>query len=277
MRVNILGPGRVGRALALAHQKYGHETTLVGRRSGAWQRWARKAGIKTSLQMPGPNSTDVLLLTVRDSEVSALVIQLAKVPTQLFAHVSGSHGLDVFPSSTDVPCAVLHPVLSFASPEASVEDLAQACVSVEFTKSDDAWKVVLSAWGAVPLLLPTGFCRTRYHAALCLASNHVTGALGQAGELLQEAGLSKEDSQPLLASLAHQTVQNFFHEGSADSLTGPLIRGDVSTLQAHLNALPKKKANAYRQQLKALLLFAISTKRLTPGKIKKIRQLLEDA
>lgn len=277
MKVMILGPGRVGCTLALAHQKYGDETTLVGRRPGTWQRWARSAGMKTSLRIPTPKSTDVLLITVGDSDVSTLATQLSQVPTQLLVHVSGSLGLDVFPSSAEVPCAVLHPILSFGSPEGSVEDLTQACVSVAFTRSDHTWKSVLRAWGSAPLLLPAGLHRARYHAALCLASNHVTGALGQAESFLQEAGFSQEDTPPLLASLAHQTVQKFFQDGAANSLTGPLIRGDVPTLQAHLDALPKKKAEAYRQQLKALLPFAISTKRLTAGKIREIRQLLEDS
>jgi predicted short-subunit dehydrogenase-like oxidoreductase (DUF2520 family) len=84
--------------------------------------------------------------------------------------------------------------------------------------------------------------RATYHAAACVASNHVVALLGQAERLAAECGVPFE----ALARLARSSVDNAFALGPRAALTGPVARGDWSTIAAHLDALAPEERSAYR-------------------------------
>jgi predicted short-subunit dehydrogenase-like oxidoreductase (DUF2520 family) len=76
--------------------------------------------------------------------------------------------------------------------------------------------------------------RVRYHAALSLASNAAAAAVAVARDLLLSARVP--DPVRVLAPLVESSVANVLRDGAA-ALTGPVVRGDVDTVAAHLDAL----------------------------------------
>ena len=72
--------------------------------------------------------------------------------------------------------------------------------------------------------------RASYHAAASIASNFVVTLLAAAEELTATVGLSGNDSRALLAPLVRSTVENWATHGPAVALTGPIARGDVTTV-----------------------------------------------
>jgi predicted short-subunit dehydrogenase-like oxidoreductase (DUF2520 family) len=79
----------------------------------------------------------------------------------------------------------------------------------------------------------------RYHAAACIASNHLVALLDQVSRV---APIPLEAFLPLVGA----TVENVATMGPAAALTGPVARGDVETVRRHLDALSGADRDAYR-------------------------------
>jgi predicted short-subunit dehydrogenase-like oxidoreductase (DUF2520 family) len=84
--------------------------------------------------------------------------------------------------------------------------------------------------------------RVRYHAAACVASNHLVALLGQVQRLADHTGVPFEAFLPLVRG----TVDNVDELGPNAALTGPVARGDFDTVARHLDALPDEERDAYR-------------------------------
>ena len=83
--------------------------------------------------------------------------------------------------------------------------------------------------------------RARYHAAACLASNHLVALLGQVERVAALAGVGLD----VYLDLVRATVDNVAALGPAAALTGPAARGDEATLARHRAALPDEERPAY--------------------------------
>jgi predicted short-subunit dehydrogenase-like oxidoreductase (DUF2520 family) len=83
--------------------------------------------------------------------------------------------------------------------------------------------------------------RAAYHAAACIASNHLVALLGQAERVAATAGV------PLDAylDLVRATVENVAALGPRRALTGPAARGDLATLDRHRAVLDPSELPAY--------------------------------
>ena len=83
-----------------------------------------------------------------------------------------------------------------------------------------------------------------------------------------------------MLSLAQSALQRMAESGPAEALTGPAVRGELPTLQAHLAALEahpqegQRDAARYRSALSALLEEAQRGGRLSSAQIEELRQQL---
>jgi len=100
---------------------------------------------------------------------------------------------------------------------------------------DDLHQIVLDLNGHAIVLKPGD--KTLYHAALVLASNYSVTLYSLAQNMLRHVGATSSASQKLLDSLLTGMLNNLRTRSPAEALTGPLVRGDVQTVQAHLQAL----------------------------------------
>jgi len=73
--------------------------------------------------------------------------------------------------------------------------------------------------------------RTLYHSGLAHGANHLVTLVSQAMELLAAAG--SDDPAGTLRPLLTAALDNALEHGDA-ALTGPIVRGDVNTVRAHL-------------------------------------------
>ena len=81
--------------------------------------------------------------------------------------------------------------------------------------------------------------RTLYHAGLAHGANHLVTLVTQAMELLGAAGA--DDPAATLRPLLTAALDNALAEGDA-ALTGPIVRGDVNTVRAHLAEIARHRA-----------------------------------
>jgi predicted short-subunit dehydrogenase-like oxidoreductase (DUF2520 family) len=83
--------------------------------------------------------------------------------------------------------------------------------------------------------------RAAYHAAACIASNHLVALLAQAERVAAGAGVPLE----AYLDLVRATVDNVARLGPRAALTGPAARGDWETIERHRAALGASELAAY--------------------------------
>ena len=115
-----------------------------------------------------------------------------------------------------------------------------------------------------------------YHAGAVLASNYVVALADMAQRLLVTAGVPQEQALPALIPLLSSVVQNLAQVGLPGALTGPVERGDVSSVEQHLRTLEARAPELlelYRLMGRDVLRLAREKSNLEPDVVKRIEAL----
>jgi len=278
-QVLVVGPGRVGRCLALVHQRAGAQVFVLGRQQGLWMDWARAHAMEPLLEChAAPRENILVLLTVPDRELPT-VLQLCQKHLRgadnVLIHCSGVSGAELFqesPSSQTL-CAAMHPLMAFSGhPEADAVALAGSTVTVAtLSHAPHIFADVIACWGARALILAPDVERAQYHLGLSLLSNHVTALCGWATDLLQPA--LGEETAAVVREMATRAVLASVELGAGAALTGPVVRGDTATIQAHLQILSAAEASRYRGALTSVIDLACASGRLSEEAAGPLRAL----
>ena len=154
-------------------------------------------------------------------------------------HTSGALGAEVLAPAmaAGTQIGAFHPLVAFADTERAVEALHGATIAIE---GDDQLASMLAgmaeALGGVPVRLAPG-SKAAYHAAAVLAAGGFVALLDAIAELGRVAGLDEAGSLAIYGPLIEGTLGNARALGIRAALTGPMTRGDVGTLEAHLETL----------------------------------------
>lgn len=258
LSVGVVSAGRVGTALGQALERVGHVVFGCAAVSDASRdRAARRLPDAAVLDVSEvARRSELLVLAVPDQELASIVRGLADTgavsPGTLVMHTSGANGIGVLAPLTGrgvVPMAV-HPAMTFAGGDEDTDRLATACFGI--TAADDIGYAIAQALvleiGGEPVRVRED-ARTLYHAALAHGSNHLVTVVVDAVEALREAlahqellGQALVEDSPngvperVLAPLLSAALDNALRRGQS-ALTGPVARGDISTVSRHLDAL----------------------------------------
>ena len=208
LRVGIVGPGRVGTALARALRDAGIE---VDGPVGRGERPAR---------------CDAIVLCVPDAEIAAAA-EVVTAAAPFVGHTSGATPLSALAHS-GVPGFGLHPLQSFAHPGVRFEGAGAAVAGT--TPEALAFATSLAErLGMRPFEIDDDG-RAAYHAAASVASNFLVTLQAAAEAIAAGAGLDRDDARELFMPLVRQTVENVAEMGPERALTGPVARGDEATV-----------------------------------------------
>jgi predicted short-subunit dehydrogenase-like oxidoreductase (DUF2520 family) len=209
MNIVLVGPGRAGHALYDRAIAFGHAARLVRDPADA-------AG------------ADVVLLTVPDRAIAEVAEALPA--TQWVGHVSGATPLAALgPSPRRF---VLHPAMSMERDGGAAQlDGVSAFTTGADEEAAGFAAGLAEALGlrAVPL---DEAVRPLPHVACVFASNYLVTLLATACRILDV-----DDAPRILAPLARRALDNAIAQGAEMRPTGPVARGDASTIAAHLTAL----------------------------------------
>lgn len=239
LRVGVVGAGRVGAVLAAALRAAGHEIVATAGESDASR--SRIAALLPEVPVLKPTAVaracDLLLLTVPDDMLANVVTTLsdagAIAPGQYVVHTSGRHGLAVLAPAAGVGARVvaMHPAMTFTGTAVDLDRLPGTVFGLTADEAERPLAERLVAdLGGKPMWVPEQM-RTLYHAGLAHGANHLVTLVSQAMELLAAAGA--DDPAGTLRPLLTAALDNALEQGDA-ALTGPIVRGDVNTVRAHL-------------------------------------------
>ncbi|MEN9657930.1 MAG: hypothetical protein RL571_1395 [Pseudomonadota bacterium] len=244
--LNIIGPGRLGKSLARLAQQSGR--FQIG---GVYARSAHHiaeaiafigAGEFCSAldQLP---AADLYLIAVPDGAIADLAIELAACHIVKAGNVV-FHGSGVSESALLAPLqdagaylASLHPAFSFADPALAVASFnAIPCALEGDLLACDILHDFVLALGGKPFTLAKGG-KVAYHASLTMAANYLVTLADLSLKTAQLAGIEDDIAQCLILNLMQQTLSNIKVLGPAAALTGPITRGDETTIEKHLAVL----------------------------------------
>ncbi|GAA5144748.1 hypothetical protein GCM10023340_12920 [Nocardioides marinquilinus] len=284
-RIGVIGAGRVGAVLARALRDAGHEIVAVAGESDASRSRieALLPGVRVAKPSAVARAADLLLLTVPDDMLGNVVQVLADSGAlregQVVAHTSGRHGLAVLAPAIALgarPIA-LHPAMTFTGTAVDLERLS-GCVfglTAEPEERELAASLVADVGGRTAWVPETR--RALYHAGLAHGANHLVTLVAEAMELLAASGA--DDPAATLRPLLTAALDNALEHGDA-ALTGPIVRGDVGTVRAHLANLAEQAPTtlpSYLALARATLSRAVIDGRLLPIRAHAIRQVLDAA
>jgi 2-amino-4-hydroxy-6-hydroxymethyldihydropteridine diphosphokinase len=175
---------------------------------------------------------DLLVIATPDAVVAEVAAEVTPAPGAVVAHLAGSLGLDVLEPHQHR--ASLHPLVSIPRPDIGARRLPMAPGS--------PWRPAAPApSGSSPRSsTSTGRCvevadehRAAYHAAACIASNHLVALLAQVERVAATAGV------PLAAylDLVRGTVDNVEAMGTRAGRSPDRRHGATSHHRPHLGAL----------------------------------------
>jgi predicted short-subunit dehydrogenase-like oxidoreductase (DUF2520 family) len=271
--IYIIGAGNVGLGLALA---LGKATLFV--RTSARARAMRhlwRGPIEVGQFGEALARAAVVLVAVTDAavpEVGAALGRATLLGGAVVAHTAGAlpaSALGILPGAL---VAGLHPLVACPDPRRAAKNLRGAAFGVEGTPTARrALARVIGALGGRAISV-TGD-KARYHAALVLASNLVVALLHLARREGAAAGMTDLEA---LDALAKGALEQAAELGPQRALTGPLVRGDVATVLAHLEHLGHAALPAYRA-LSRVALDLAKERGLDPDTAARLTSLLGEA
>ena len=92
-----------------------------------------------------------------------------------------------------------------------------------------------------------------YHAAAVTSSNLVLGLIKDGINYLVKCGFSEKSAMEALYPLISFNISNVKDKGITNSLTGPIERGDLSTVKEHLSVIDSSNVESYKMLSKKIL------------------------
>jgi len=278
-RIAIVGPGRIGTALAVELTRAGYTITEIvsGERSASRKKARTLAKLvharATTLDNPQLDA-GLIWFCVPDREIASAARALSgstQWRTKIAFHSSGalaSDELDVLRRG-GAAVASVHPLMTFVS--GSVPSLADVPFALEGNRA----AVRLACQIARSLKAPAFTIRKQdkaaYHAWGAFTSPLLVAALVTLEKVARAAGLTAADARKKMLPIVKQTMKNYDQFGPAGAFSGPLVRGDVATVRQHLRVLKSVPGarDVYRALARAAILY------LLVGQRRKLQRILK--
>ena len=198
--IRIIGSGRVGSAVAARLRERGFELS--------------------------EDEADLVLLCVPDRAIPEVAATVPEGPW--IGHTSGATPLSALgPHERRFG---LHPLQSFTRARGPEQlDGAYAAVTGESDEARDVGSWLAHQLELEPFSLDDSE-RVLYHAGAVVAASYLVTLHQAAADLVQAAGAPPEALLPLM----RRVIENDFE------LTGPAVRGDWETVEAHLEAIRER-------------------------------------
>jgi len=275
----LVGAGSLALALAPALHQAGYRITeIVSRDQPPSRRRARRLAetvgarpvTMATAQFPSP----LIWLCVSDSAIAACARDLAgrtEWTGKIALHSSGALSADALEPlrRRGASVASLHPMMSFIPrSRPSLKGIGFAVEGAPRATAA-ASRIARDLGGTVFRIRRAD--KVLYHAWAAFASPLLVTLLSVGETVAGKAGIKPAAAKRIIQPIVRRTIDNYFAHGAAAAFSGPLVRGDLDTVRAHLRQLgriPQAK-EVYR------LLARTALETLPVGKRKEVAALLK--
>lgn len=284
MNIAIIGAGKVGTALAFAFRKAGFSLVAVASRRqeslDTAMRYIGTGPVYTLDDSIAAKMADVIGVATQDREIAHVADFLCRKGNRwdgkIFFHTSGAHA-----SSELSPLdraggflGSLHPLGTFPDIDAGIAALPETYIFIE---GDDRALPVLKLLGgavgveSVPI---EGAHKVLYHLSAVFVCNLLAALFFSGEAIMEKIDIGLKPFLPIIKS----TLRNIESKGPLLALTGPVVRGDRDTVDAHLRAIRGMGLHERVYRDLSLVALEMATERgtLTEEQRAALRRLLED-
>ena len=229
--------------------------------------------------------SNILFITTPDDMISIIDRELSKfdLNNKSICHTSGSLKSNVLCNAKHSGALTysIHPIFAFSNKNTNLKELENIYFSIE---GDDLDNLSLnnninenfksyaenSSFGNyklkenntnfneenimvinfIKILGNKFFIRSKetssiYHLANVFVSNLILSLLDIGTSYLKRLGLNEEEALNAIKPLVQGNIDSIIKKGFVNSLTGPVLRGDITTIDKHISVLEKKDKELY--------------------------------
>ena len=195
-------------------------------------------------------ASDAIIFSTPDGAIKNVWDSIDKdyLQGKIIGHLSGSLSSDVFSGIEDYGAYAIsiHPLFAFSDKESAYQQLNDVCFTLEGDSyAVSKWQCVLEKLGNASVEISKEV-KPAYHAAASIVSNHVISVLHAGYKTLEMCGFSEAEARRFTSNLIRYNVEHVITDGCVDALTGPIERGDVGTVEKHLDVIDESFAGLYR-------------------------------
>ena len=281
-QIGFIGAGSVGGSLAISLSNHNYSIVATSSRTfNSAQKLARRimGCISYETHEEVARVSDVVFITTPDDVIESVVSKISWHPNQSVVHCSGVASLDVLKHATNQGALAgsFHPLQAFSSIDSSAKSIDGITFGIEGTTEIKAFlKNMAIHIGGNPIFL-TSKNKPLYHLSGVMMGNLLTVLGAVSGQLWENIGLTRAEGVKALTPIMKQVSINLESLGVPQAFAGPYVRGDIGTIQKHLETLQIQEPGVlplYCELALAGLPFAIEKGTLSQDRAETIRQML---
>jgi len=282
LKIGFIGAGTTGTALAVRlSQKKCPVVAVSSRTLSSAQKLARlvpNCRVCHSAQEL-VDAVELVFITTPDDVIAQVCGEVQWHKGQSVVHCSGAHSVDILEPANRLGAAVgsFHPLQTFADVNQAIENLPGSTFALEAEQS------LLSTLKELTTLLNGNWVELKpgdkvlYHAAAVFACNYLVTLVKLALDLWQDFEISPKQATKALLPLLRGTINNIDNIGLPNCLTGPIARGDLGTIERHLNALEARSPSlltTYKELGLQTIPVALAKGKINEQKAEEMKALL---
>ena len=267
MRIGFIGAGKMGFTMGKHLVDKKADVCVMGyysRDTESARQAARFTGTKYYEKLEDLIcECDAIFLTVPDGQIAYMAktiseLDEALLDEKILCHTSGALSSQVFSGmSSHVYGYSIHPMYAVSSKLESYTNFSQSYITIEGDhKFLMYFRNLFESLGHKVSVIAADK-KVLYHAAAVYASNLVIALYSKATKLLTDCGFTKDEANKALKPLFMNNATKLYESSPVESLTGPVERGDIETINKHLGALDNDEREIYRLLSKELIDVAI--------------------
>ncbi|MGD9116106.1 MAG: DUF2520 domain-containing protein [Dehalococcoidia bacterium] len=283
LKLGFIGAGTVGTALAARLSQSGYPIVSVASRTkDSAQKLSDAAGYCPVFDsnQEAADHAELIFITTPDDTIAPVVAAIEWHEGQKVVHCSGADSVASLQPAKDAGAEVgaFHPLQTFASVEQAMENMPGSTFALEAEEPLlSALKELADALGGKTVVLKASD-KVLYHASAVIACNYLVTLVKLAGDLWQSFGVDTPHSTQALLPLLRGTLHNIETVGIPKCLTGPIARGDIGTVNKHLDALAQTAPHllpAYRELGRQTVPIALAKGKIDQSQAKELQEALK--
>ena len=243
MKIGIIGAGKVGTALAVMLKKKGFHIAVVSDMAEASlknaERYLGKDVLYTQNNMDVVTMSDTIAITTQDSFIQSVAAEInskaERLDKKLIFHTSGADPSSVLKPLDEKGAFLgsLHPLQTFPDIDSAIGVLQDTCIFVEGDKDAVPLLRHLGDHIGAKVYTIAGKDKVLYHLSAVFVCNLLSALFYSGKELMKKINIDFKPFIPIIEA----TIKNIENKGPLEALTGPIVRGDVKTVKAHLDSI----------------------------------------
>ncbi|MCX7858006.1 MAG: DUF2520 domain-containing protein [Deltaproteobacteria bacterium] len=261
MKVGIIGAGKVGISMGFLLMKRGVELTGFSSTREDALRLARsfcgESLLYTTDNLEIVGVSEVIAIATQDRNIRSVAESISEsfsdLRGKLFFHTSGSHSIAVLSSLKTKGASVgsLHPLQTFPDVESAIRALPETYIFVEGEEESISALTTIGSKIGFKTIPIESEKKVLYHLCAVFVCNLLCALVYAGSQIMERIGTGLLPFMPIIRA----TIGNIEEKGPVLALTGPIVRGDVETVSAHIEAI--KDNPPFLETYKSLSLFAL--------------------